>query len=427
MKEKKMTVAIDLCRDYSQICYYTEGMQEGVSVSVIPGEERFLVPMVIAKRYQWDEWYIGEVALQYLQKEEAVGVYDLMDLVGRKQAVELEGKTYQALELLQYYLEKLLQYLPVKIEGEWLQTLVITLQHQTQELINDLHHVCRVLNIKQEQVTIIGHAESFIYYTLFQKKELWTNDVIVFNFTKYAFTMKRLSMIRTNRAPVQTIVKEQDYSDKLQFSLLETAEGKTEADRTFAEIVEAVSAGQFISTIYLTGCGFYENWLDTALTALCNKHRVFQGYNLFVKGGIYAAMHKAGKGNCDNYQFICTGRTLVDISLEVLQDTENVYLTLSNAGKNWYEAGARLECLLEHTKQVKLRITSALTKESQDELISLESFPDRPLRTTRIELTLAYENDQTCILYIKDKGFGDFYPATDTFVRKEINIQRYIL
>jgi hypothetical protein len=97
VKEKRITVAIDLCRDYSQIAYYTEDMQDCESISTIPGEERFLVPMALAKRCQWEEWYIGEVALQYMQNDVAVGVSDLLELVQKKQAVELEERFYRPL------------------------------------------------------------------------------------------------------------------------------------------------------------------------------------------------------------------------------------------------------------------------------------------------------------------------------------------
>lgn len=423
MKEKRISVAIDLCRDYSQIAYYIEGMQDCESVSTIPGEERFLIPMVLAKQCRWEEWYIGEVAMQYMQNDLAVGVTDLLDLVVQKQVVELEGTSYQAVKLLQLYLEKLLQNLPIKTG---LQDLVITMEHQTVELINDLYQIFQQLGISREQITIMEHSESFIYYTLFQKRELWANEVILFHFSKYAFTMKRLRLVRSVKAPVPVIVEETDYSDRITYAMLQTAEGKAGIDAIFRTIVETISAEWMISTIYLTGCGFYENWMDTAMTPLCKKHRVFMGYNLFIKGGCYAKMDKVAKENYQKYQFICPGRTLLDIDLEVIQEHTRKYLRISNAGTNWYKAGARVECILDGTKQINIRITSMITKETKEETISLDNFPDRPDRMTRIELSFTYENTQTCIFYIKDKGFGAFYPASDQYVRKELWVQDFI-
>ena len=50
------------------------------------------------------------------------------------------------------------------------------------------------------QIRVLSHTESFIYYTLNQKKELWTNDVALFDFNSEHFTYKKLSIAR-NKQP----------------------------------------------------------------------------------------------------------------------------------------------------------------------------------------------------------------------------------
>ena len=49
-ENNKVLLSIDLCRDYSQIAYCCSGtMTEPESVSVISGEQKYLIPTIIGK------------------------------------------------------------------------------------------------------------------------------------------------------------------------------------------------------------------------------------------------------------------------------------------------------------------------------------------------------------------------------------------
>ena len=57
--------------------------------------------------------------------------------------------------------------------------------------------------------------------------------------------------------------------------------------------------------------------------------------------------------------------------------------------------------------------------------VNLDSFPDRPFRTTRVAISLAYLNENKCEVVVEDLGFGEFFKATgiivkETFVIDEI-------
>ena len=54
--------------------------------------------------------------------------------------------------------------------------------------------------------------------------------------------------------------------------------------------------------------------------------------------------------------------------------------------------------------------------------IPLTGFPDRPERTTRIGLSLGFLDENTMSVAVKDKGFGELFPATDAVVRQEVKL-----
>ena len=58
--------------------------------------------------------------------------------------------------------------------------LVITLQSVDCRLLDTLMYCADYLEIPRDRVHVISHTEGFIYYVLSQKKELWTNQVGLF-------------------------------------------------------------------------------------------------------------------------------------------------------------------------------------------------------------------------------------------------------
>ena len=52
--------------------------------------------------------------------------------------------------------------------------------------------------------------------------------------------------------------------------------------------------------------------------------------------------------------------------------------------------------------------------------IPLEGFPKRPERTTRIQLSLGFSDEKTMVAVIRDLGFGELFPATDTVIKQEV-------
>ncbi len=421
----RISAAIDLCDDYSQISYYTGAMTEPESLSTIQNEQKYLIPTVVAKLNHSNEWCIGEIAQMHMKRHEATGVTNIINMILKEETITIEEQVYDGNQLLEEYVGKLLDMISGYCHTKEPDKVVFTLEYPDRLLVNAIHLAMEKQGIVRENLRVIGHSESFIYYNIFQKKEMWINDVLVFDFTKTRFTLRRLNLVRA-RTPQPVIIEESDYSKEISYSMLADNEGRQQADSRFAKIVGDICSKYIVSTIYLTGCGFYEKWMEESVRALCNKHRVFQGYNLFVKGAGYASMDMFGIGEAKNYQFVCSGRTLVNIELNVIRDGKEMSLMLSQAGTNWYEAGARIECILDNTKEVTLFISSSLSRSKKEIVFDLEEFPERLNKNTRIEIALSYKNDRQCIVAISDKGFGAFFPASEKKIRQVLNIEDYL-
>lgn len=426
LAQRKFTsIAIDLCSDNTQISYQMGNMTEPESVSTVPNEQKYLIPTIVGKIMNTSQWCIGDEAILRGQRGESENATDLVKSVLQEKVIVLEDIQYKGEDLLYYFIQGLFVIVKQNYKLDNPDRIVVTVEYPDRILVNTIRKILNKFGFQNEQIKVIGHSESMIYYTIFQKKELWVNDVLVFDYTENQFMVRRLNVVRA-RKPIPVIVEEEDLSKKFSIEDLKSNEKRKKLDLEFKSILEELCGKHIVSSAFLTGIGFYEKWMDESLKYLCSKRRVFQGYNLFVKGAGYAALCMYDPAREKDYQFVCSGRTLLNLNVVIEKGDGNIPLMLSKAGTNWFEAGARIEGILDQTKEITFEIESSLSKKKAELSIDLSEFPLRPNKLTRIEIIVAYKNDRQCIIQVKDLGFGEFYKASENVIKKIINIEEYL-
>ena len=425
---KTYAMGIDISSDYTQISYICQGDNEPKSLSVKPGEDKYLIPTIMYKIKNANDWCIGDDAKHrsYENDDEKYVVRDLLSRVNSKDVMYLDDIKYTSVDLLKIFFEELFKMAENLMHLEKPDYITVTTGKTDKVFMDAVYAALAKLDFDENRVGVISHTESFIYYTLGQKKEIWVNDVVLFDFNNEHFTYRKLSIAR-NKIPNIVTIREEDYSEEIDMSYLDSEKDKRSADEKFLSIINREFYKQIISSVFLTGIGFYSDFAENSLVELCSKRRVFKGHNLYVKGSCLAAMEKRSGNTKSDYIFQCEGRTKVSIGLMIQHNGRNTAVALSKAGTNWYEAGARAEAILGSVKNIQLVLSSPYDGCTKNVKIDLASFPDRPEKTTRIGITLAYVNENKCEVAVEDLGFGEFYKATgmvvkETFVIDEIEV-----
>ncbi len=416
-------MGIDISGDYTQISYIIEGANEPKSLSIKPGEDKYLIPTLMYKIKNAEDWCIGDDAKHrsFEDNDESYVVRNLLERVYNKDVMYLDDVRYSGEKLLRIYIEELFKMAERIEKLSRPKYVTITTTKADKVFIDAAHKALNKLEFEDEYVSVISHTESFIYYTLGQKKDLWINDVVIFDFNSEHFLYKKLSIAR-NKVPNIVTVKEYDYSEEIDITYLESERDKRSADEKFLSIINREFYKQIISSVFLTGMGFYYDFAENSLVELCSKRRVFKGHNLYVKGAcLEANERRTGKAK-DEYVLQCEGRTKVTIGLMINHNGRNTAAVLSKAGTNWYDAGAKAECILDSTKSIQLVLSSPYDGCTKNVRIDLSSFPDRPNKTTRIAISLAYLNETKCEVVVVDLGFGEFYKGTGIIVKETFAI-----
>lgn len=414
-----LILGIDLCDDYCQISCFDPGVLDAEQVSFARDDENCLIPTVLCKRKKLDQWHIGEEAYSHALCGQGTVVDKLVRLVGKNGKATIEGVTYSAAQLLQQYIRKLLD-IPMKKYGtNEIERIVFTLQDENIEVMDALMQIGDSLGLPRDRIHVATHSESYLYYVISQQKEIWANQTSLFNLTENGLHYYELRTVR-GRTPNVVEVSHEMLEEGFSLDILDTESGRKLADRILRSCAERLLGRKIVTTVFLTGRGFEDTgWATESLQYICNRRRVFAGQGLFSKGAAFLAYDYGLEKSAYPYIGICDGRLRSTISMNVLHGGRLRQLIIAAAGSNWYGAKANVELIPDRADALELMVTG-LNGERRMISIPLHELPVRPNKMTRLEVVVSFSQSNVMTVRVFDRGFGDFYPATDKMIRKEI-------
>lgn len=410
-----MIIGIDLGKRYSQISVYDERKKEIVTISPFPNEDKGLIPTVIGVTKDKKAWVYGTECIE----KGGVQIYDMIEAMEEGKSFFVYGVEFSKESIMEKFLKKLLllvkSYYPLYIKQ-----LVITVETRNSYLEEAIYGGLEKMGIGTDRAFLQTYEESYVKYALGKKKELWFQDVGLFDFNEKGLYYKQISIDRSSSPMVAYVVKK-DYTNLLNGKKLEE-ETEERLGCMFLNIANEALHKQSISTVYVTGEGFLNPFAKEVLPMLCVGRRVFAGTNLYTRGACYKAMELEGVKKEENYVFMGEGIIGCNIFLPVYKDGKNEFVVLSKFGTLWKKAENMVEVILDEENEVQIIVNDPLKKEDKTFLISLEGLPDRPNRMTRLSIQVQFLNDDEFVITIKDMGFGTFYKTSNRVWEKRVKL-----
>ncbi|MBR0091643.1 MAG: hypothetical protein IJP92_08080, partial [Lachnospiraceae bacterium] len=273
-----------------------------------------------------------------------------------------------------------------------------------------------------------SYAESFYHFMLRQNRELWQHQVLACD---YHYEQLRTYVLQFNAhtTPVVATVDEQQYTD-MEFNMDGLPEDKINRekvlsmlDTSFLEIVEPLTRGKVFSTVYLLGNGFKDNWMKRSLEYLCRTRKVFQGSNLFSKGAAYAANARLHKGE-EKETFVLLDEEKLRFNLGITAHVrgKEQYCGILEGGRNWFEASAAADVILEHGDSFFIQVTPLSGGIAKSLAFSLYGLPEREERTTRLSVAMEMLSVNRLKVTVTDLGFGAYAPASGVVLTEEYDL-----
>ena len=256
------------------------------------------------------------------------------------------------------------------------------------------------LGLGRSQLILQDRKESFYYFVYNQKQELWLHDIFLFDCR--GDEVRCCATVRDTRTVPQmvTITEEVHALDG------------THKDESFYKILLDSFHGHICSSVYLVGDGFDGDWMKMSLSYMCKGRRAFIGKNLYSKGACYAAIVREQK-NPWPYVYMGDNEMKVNVSLKVKNGGKWEFLSLINAGDNWYEASGECEVLLDGDKEIDFWLQLPHSRDARIEKLELSDLPERKPKTTRLRISAKPVSDSQVKIKIRDLGFGEIVKSSD--------------
>lgn len=433
MAENKLYMGLDLSPEYTQLSYYKEDIGEPESIYHNDSKDTYLLPNLMfysmkdkgednALPKDYAGWSVGSTASAKRFKEDGILVDRLYQRVLENETVEIYDKTYKAKELLVKMLVLHIRQFTERVPEWQIEKLVVTLADTDILLIKAVRDLMKELSLTEEQFEIVSHLDSGLFYIFNQPESLRNNSVLLFDFNSEGLESYRIDITR-NKTPEMLDVLYQDLKKRINYSTFRR--DKDDLDDLFTEIAKEALSEVYVSSVFLTGIGFSDNWMKRSAGVLCQGRRVFVGQNIYTKGACYRAFGGVHAAPLAKY-FRKTKYTVrADIGIS-LMDEKDTFYPIIRAGEEWFNTKGKLYVFPDETNRLELVYRDALTGESFKENIEIHGLPKRPPKTTKLSLEVEFYNSEKGAVVIRDEGFGSLFPSTNKIYRKEFNLDSEI-
>lgn len=413
----KIVVGYDVGNAYAQISYGMMGEDEPETVATVAGTERYNIPMILCKRDEVNQWFYGREAIKYAEEGGGVKVENLLSLARIGEPVVIGDESFDPVALLTLFIKRSLSLLGLIASPDYIDGIMFTMDNLDKRMVEVFIKVASNLSLKTKKIFFQSHVESFYYFTLNQQKQLWNYGVLLCDYDGEVMKIYTLDS-NHNTTPVVLYINVDEYPEmKTERSndtdCLEDME-KHKLDMQFLEIAKDKCKGLTVSSVYLIGEGYKEEWAADSLRYLCMGRRVFQGNNLYSKGACYGIREKLGISTAGKeYVFLGLDKVRANIGMKVLRRGIDSYFAVIDAGTNWFEAKSEFDVILEDGDSISIILTPLDGKEPREINMILDGLPVRPKRTTRLHLDLEMTSENKLSIKVIDRGFGELFPATD--------------
>lgn len=419
---EKLIVGYDLGNDYSQISYCIAG-GEVETLSSVAGAEHYNIPTVLCKRDNVNQWFYGKEAMRYAHENQGILVKNLLRQAIDGEEVQIEGKTFDPVALLTLFVKRSLGMLSQIASPEKIDALMITCEGLDHRLLEVLSQVVAGLKIKLGQVSFQSHTESFYNYMIHQPEELWNRQALLCDYRENSIKVYRMECNKRT-TPIVAFIGNEEYPFPSYEPMPEAETLRQEKmerlDEEFLELMTRVCENQLISSVYLIGENYSDEWMKESLRFLCRGRRVFQGSNLYSKGACFGMLERLSASETGRtHVFLGNDKLKANVGMKILRRGTESYYALLDAGINWFEVEQTMECYLQEGNEIELRIMPLIGKNGKIAKIVLDDMVDT---LTRLQIHLYLKDENCLVVEITDLGLGEIRIGTGHVWREEIDL-----
>lgn len=387
-----------------------------------PDDEALIFPTVISKKKGEDAWVVGEDAYALALDGKGIITDKLLKLTRKDGIATIDGTRYEGKEILKIYFREIINAGMEKLYKEKPEEVVVAMAGLEEDIVGDIREAFVGLGYQPNHIHIISKEESFIYFVLSLKKDIWNNKVGMYDLSDVSLTYYEM-LVNRNSRKLLVNAESENMDEAFNLQILNNPSGAKLADKILTSVAEKVMDKKKFSSIFLTGQVFAEHeWADGFISYLCSRGKVYLDTNIFAKGAAFKGVDLASENSIYNLTAICEGRLRSDVYINVDNNGKDGKIYLAKAGDFWDEPDTELLMIPDEKEVIDISVVGVDGKVKKNIPIVLNFLPKRPIKTRRFYFRTKFLDDKIMNVEIEDAGFGDMYPPTDVKRNIEVNI-----
>lgn len=387
-----------------------------------PDDEALIFPTVISKKKGEDAWVVGEDAYALALDGKGIITDKLLKLTRKDGIATIDGTRYEGKEILKIYFREIINAGMEKLYKEKPEEVVVAMSGLEEDIVGDIREAFVGLGYQPNHIHIISKEESFIYFVLSLKKDIWNNKVGMYDLSDVSLTYYEM-LVNRNSRKLLVNAESENMDEAFNLQILNNPSGAKLADKILTSVAEKVMDKKKFSSIFLTGQVFAEHeWADGFISYLCSRGKVYLDTNIFAKGAAFKGVDLASENSIYNLTAICEGRLRSDVYINVDNNGKDGKIYLAKAGDFWDEPDTELLMIPDDKEVIDISVAGIDGKVKKNIPIVLDFLPKRPIKTRRFYFRTKFLDDKIMNVEIEDAGFGDMYPSTDVKRNIEVNI-----
>ena len=396
-------LGLELNEEFCQISYYDREKHEPETLEA--AVDNYQIPLILG--YVNNKWLYGKEAKHLATVDESCTVSELYGKAVRQERMQFAGQIRDAVWLLAKFLRMALE------KFEFIDYITFSVPKTDIDISKMLKGLGRLLNVPKERVFVQDFKESFCHYMFYQPKELWQYEAALFYCDRNeirAYMLRKLKTVSGRGADMFVTVDEVANAQMKElaavYPVLNVDKAK-DADERFKAFIQSVFEKKVVSSVFLTGEGFENNWYPSSLKVLCNGRRAFIGNNLYSKGACYASYRRMSEDD-EMPIYLDETKMMEQVCLRMRVHGKEGWYPIVEWGSHWYESDGQWDVLLEDTSDIEIHIESLATGELQAETVSLTGLPERNDYALRLSIETMFLDENTCKIRFRDIGFGEW-------------------
>ena len=387
-----------------------------------PDDEALIFPTVISKKKGEDAWVVGEDAYALALDGKGIITDKLLKVTRKDGIATIDGTRYEGKEILKIYFREIINAGMEKLYKEKPEEVVVAMVGLEEDIVGDIKEAFVGLGYQPNHIHIISKEESFIYFVLSLKKDIWNNKVGMYDLSDVSLTYYEM-LVNRNSRKLLVNAESENMDEAFNLQILNNPSGAKLADKILTSVAEKVMDKKKFSSIFLTGQVFAEHeWADGFISYLCSRGKVYLDTNIFAKGAAFKGVDLASGNSIYNLTALCEGRLRSDVYINVENNGKDGKIYLAKAGDFWDEPDTELLMIPDEKEVIDISVAGVDGKVKKNIPIVLDFLPKRPIKTRRFYFRTKFLDDKIMNVEIEDAGFGDMYPPTDVKRNIEVNI-----